>query len=103
MNIQVNKRITNLAAAPLVEVRFPLHQEWSNICCVEMQLTFILKTTAAYSANLAVMTSIDQMAWYFGDYYYPESADNVKYILEDIFVCSIKEQCSDQEESEGKC
>jgi len=45
------------------------------------------------------MTSIDQMAPNFGDYYYPEFADAVNYFLKDIFICIIKEQCSDQEES----
>ena len=60
-----------------------------------MQLTFILKTKAAYWANLAVMISINPMARYFGDYYYPEFADTVKYILKDIFICIIKQQCSD--------
>jgi hypothetical protein len=45
------------------------------------------------------MSSIDHMAWLFRDYYYPELADTVKYILKDIFICIIKEQCSDQEES----
>jgi len=64
-----------------------------------MPLTFILKTRAAYWANLAVMTSIDQKAWDFGEYYCPESADTVKYILKDIFICIIKKRCSDQEES----
>jgi hypothetical protein len=57
-----------------------------------MQLTIILKMTAAYCATLAVMTSIDRMARHFGDYYYPESADTVQYILMDIFLCIIKEQ-----------
>jgi len=64
-----------------------------------MQLTFILKTRAAYWANLAVITSIDRMARHFGDDYYPEFADTVKYILKDTSICIIKEQCSDQEES----
>ena len=64
-----------------------------------MQLTFILKTTVAYYVNLVVMTSIVQMARHFGDYYHPVLADTVKYILKDIFICIIKEQCSDQEES----
>jgi hypothetical protein len=45
------------------------------------------------------MTSNDRMAWDFGDNYYPELVDTVKYILHDIFICIIKEQCSDQEES----
>jgi len=67
-----------------------------------MQLTFILKTRAAYWANLAVMTSTDRMARHFGDYYYPESMDTEKYILKDIFICIITEQCSDQEESKRK-
>jgi len=45
------------------------------------------------------MTSIDRMARHFGDYYYAEFADTVKFIVKDIFICSIKEQCSYQEES----
>jgi hypothetical protein len=40
------------------------------------------------------------MAWDFGDDYYPELADTEKYILKNIFICIIKEQCSNQEESE---
>jgi hypothetical protein len=60
-----------------------------------MQLIFILKTKAAYWGNLAVMISINRMAQHFGDYYYPEFADTVKYILKDIFICIIKQQCSD--------
>jgi hypothetical protein len=45
------------------------------------------------------MTSIDQMAWDFGDDYSPELTDTVKYIWKDIFICIIKEQCSDQQDS----
>jgi hypothetical protein len=45
------------------------------------------------------MTTINQIAQLFGVYYYPELADTVKYILKNIFICIIKEQCSDQEES----
>jgi len=56
-----------------------------------MQPTFVLKTWAAYWPNLAVMTSIDWIARDFGDYYYPELVDTVKYILKDIFICSNKE------------
>jgi len=37
------------------------------------------------------------MAWHFGDDYYPEFADTVKYILKDIFIFIITEQYSDQE------
>jgi len=48
------------------------------------------------------MSSIDRMALHFGDHYYPEFADTVKYILKDIFLSIIKEQCSDQEESKQK-
>jgi len=64
-----------------------------------MQLTIILKTWAAYWANLAVMTSIDRMPQDYGDCYYPELADTVSYILKVIFIYIINEQCSDQEES----
>jgi len=37
------------------------------------------------------------MAHHCGDHYYPEFADTVKYILKDIVICIITEQCSDQE------
>jgi len=43
------------------------------------------------------MTSIDRMAGHFGDYYYPDFADTVKYILKHIFIFIITEQSSDQE------
>jgi len=59
-----------------------------------MPLTFILKTRAADWANLQVMTSIDWKECEFGVYYYLQLADTVKYILKDIFICIIKEQCS---------
>jgi len=68
-----------------------------------MQLTFILKTRAAYWANLQVMTTIDREEWDFGVYYYLQLANTVKYILKDIFICIIKAQCSDQEETGWKC
>jgi hypothetical protein len=64
-----------------------------------MQQAFIFKTRAGYRVNLAVMTRIDQMAWHFGDYYFPELVDTVKYILKNIFVCIIKELFGDLEES----
>jgi len=67
-----------------------------------MQLTSILKATVAYSANLQVMTTIDRKEQDFGVYYYLQLADTVKYILQDIFICIIKAQCSDQEESRWK-
>jgi len=74
-----------------------------TICCVLMQLTSILKTRAAYWVYLQVMTSFDGKARNFQDYYYLQLADTVKYILKDIFICIIQEQCSDQEESKWKC
>ena len=49
-----------------------------------------------------MMMSIDRKEWDFGVYYYLPSADTVKYILKDIFICIIKEQCSDQGESKWK-
>jgi len=45
------------------------------------------------------MTTIDQMEWDVGDYYYPALVDNVKYILKDMLICIIKEHCSNQEDS----
>jgi hypothetical protein len=45
------------------------------------------------------MTSIDQKDWKFGEYYYLQLATTVKYILNDIFVCIIKAESSNQEES----
>jgi len=68
-----------------------------------MQLTSILKTKAAYWANLHVMMSIDWKEPDFGVYYFLQLGDSVMYILKDIFICIIKEQCSDQWESEWKC
>jgi hypothetical protein len=64
-----------------------------------MELIYSLKTRVPYGENLAVMTSIDRMAWHFDDCYYPEFTDTVKYISKDILTCIIKVQCSDQEES----
>ena len=49
------------------------------------------------------MMTIDPKERDFGGYYYPQLADPVKYILKDILICSIKAQCSDQEESRWKC
>jgi len=72
------------------------------ICQVVMQLTSILKMRAAYWANLQVITSIDRTAPDFGDDYYLQLVDTVMYILQDIFICIIKEQCSDQAESKWK-
>jgi len=76
---------------------------WYTISCVVMQLTFILKTTVAYWATIQVMTSIDWQAWHYGDYYFQQLADTIRYILKDILICIIKEQCSNQEESIWKC
>jgi len=46
------------------------------------------------------MTSIDQMERVFAVYYYLQSANTVKYILKDILICIIKEQCCNQGESQ---
>jgi len=48
------------------------------------------------------MMSIDGKEGEFGVYYYLQSVDTVKYILKHIFICIIKEQCSDQGESQWK-
>jgi len=64
-----------------------------------MQLTSILQTTAGNWANLTVKLSIDQMERDFLVYYYLQLADTLKYILKNIFICIIKEQCSDERES----
>jgi hypothetical protein len=63
---------------------------WHNICCGVMQLTSMLKTRAAYSANLQVLTRIDQN-------------NTILEIIITFFICIIKEKCSDQEESKLKC
>jgi len=64
-----------------------------------MQLTSILQLTAANWANLTVKLGIDRMKWDFRVYYYLQLADTIKYILKDIFICIIKEQCIDEGES----
>jgi len=48
------------------------------------------------------MISIDWEERDFVVFYYLQLADTVKHILKDIFICIIKEQCSDQWESEWK-
>jgi len=67
-----------------------------------MQLIFSLQTTAANRANLQVRISIDRKNPDFSVYHYLPLADTVKYILKDIFICIIKEQCGDEGESEWK-
>jgi len=64
-----------------------------------MQLTNIVLMRAAYWANLQGRMSIDRKLRDFPVYYDLQLADTVKYILRDIFICIIKEQCSDQGES----
>jgi len=64
-----------------------------------MQLTSILQTTAAYWVDLTVQMSIDWMEQDLGVYDYLQLADTLKYILKDICICIIKEQCS----IEGEC
>jgi len=64
-----------------------------------MQLTSILQTTEANWANLTVKMSIDWMKRDFWVYYYLQLADTLKFILKDIVICIIKEQCSDEGES----
>jgi len=49
---------------------------------------------------LQVMTSIDRTEWGFGHYFYLQLPDTVKYILNDVFICSIEEQFIDRGESE---
>jgi len=68
-----------------------------------MRLTSILKMRAADWVNLQGMTIINQKERDSRVYWYLQSADTVKYILKDIFLCIIKEQCSDQGESKWKC
>jgi len=67
-----------------------------------MQLPSILQMTAAYWANLQVKTGIDRNPLDFWVYYYPQLADTLKYILQDIFICIIQEQCIDKGESTWK-
>jgi len=46
--------------------------------------------------------SIDRKERDFWVYHYLQFVDTVKYILQDIFICIIKEQCSDQGEYQPK-
>ena len=63
-----------------------------------MQLTSILQMTEAYWENLELKTSMDRKEWDVWVYYYPQLSDTVKYIINDIFICIIKEQRSDEGE-----
>jgi len=78
------------------------HPLVSTLSDVWYCLTSILKTRAAYSANLEVMMSIDWKKQDIGVYYYLLLADTLKFILKDIFICIIEEQWSDQGESKWK-
>jgi len=49
------------------------------------------------------MTSIDQKERTFEVYCLLQFVDTLKYILKDIFIGTIEEQCSDQGESKWKC
>jgi len=73
---------------------------WYTTCCVVMHLTSIVKTRAAYWVNVHIMTCIDRMEADCGMYYYLQLPDTGKYISRDIFRWIIKEQCSDQGESQ---
>jgi len=64
-----------------------------------MQLTSIVQTTAAYCANVTVKMSINRMELDFWVYYHLNLLDTLMYILNDIFICIIREQCSDEGES----
>jgi len=70
-----------------------------TVRCVMMQLTTILKMTAAYCANLTVKMSNHGMQWNFWVYYYLQLADTLKSLLKDLFICIIREQCIDEWES----
>jgi len=74
-----------------------------TICCVVMQLTFILQTRAAFWVNLQVRMSIDWKERDIWVYCYLQLADTVKCIVKVIFICIIKEQCSDEAESKWRC
>jgi len=62
-----------------------------TICGVVMHLSSILQTWAAYWVNLQVKTSIDRKEWDFSMYYYLQLVDTLKYIVNNILICIIKE------------
>jgi len=72
---------------------------WSTLCCLVMQLTCILQTTAAYWLNLQVKMSIDSRERDVWMYYNWTFLENWNYILKDIFCCIIEGQCK----HEGEC
>jgi hypothetical protein len=61
-----------------------------------MQLTSSLQMTAAYRAILQVKASIDRKEQYFWVFHYLQLADTLKYLVKDIIIWYIKEQCSDE-------
>ena len=72
---------------------------WYTLGCMVMKLVFSLPTRAAYWENIQVETSIDRKERDFWVHYDLQLVDNLKYILQDIFICIIKEKCSDKGES----
>jgi len=72
---------------------------WYTICCAVIQLTSNVQKRAPCEVNMQVVISIDREEWDFWVYDYLQLADTLKYILQDIFICILKEQCSDKGES----
>ena len=68
-----------------------------------MQQTYIFQTRSVYWVNLQLMISIDWQAQDFEVYYYLQLADTVKNIVNNILLCIIQEQCSNQDKSQSKC
>jgi len=64
-----------------------------------MELTSIVQTRAAYWANLQMEPSIDRKEWDFWVDYYLQLRNILMYILKNLFICIIKEQCNDKGES----
>jgi len=64
-----------------------------------IQLTSILKSTAADWVKLQVEMNMDHQESDFRVKYHLQLPDTLQYVLKDLFICIIKEQCSDKEDS----
>jgi hypothetical protein len=69
-----------------------------TISCVVMQLTAILKTIAAFECIRQQRWELTEANGIFEYYHYLQLADTLKYIIKGIFICIIKEQCSNKGE-----
>jgi len=106
LNLLLLMHVTRIAS--IIEISSTYADWWRNIHWLVHYLLCGISANIQFEdkSSLVSEPAGDNEHWLkstgFGDYYYLHSVDTVKYILKDIFMCIIKEQCSDQGESKQK-